>query len=146
MNTAEVQQDCSIDSIRHDGVISRIEGDRIFIRIISQSACVSCQAKSVCNVSDMREETIEVVHTNGRTYKVGEQVQLAMQKSLGTKAVFLGYILPCLIVLATLILMIGITGNEGLSGIVALAVLIPYYLILNLFKNRLKRTFNFRIV
>jgi sigma-E factor negative regulatory protein RseC len=68
-----------------------------------------------------------------------------MKRSLGARAVLLGYFLPFLIVLLALVIILYFTDNEGLSAIVAITLLIPYYLILYLLKDRLSKDFIFTI-
>ena len=43
----------SSKTIEHDGFIEEISESGIKVLILSQSACVSCQAKGACNVSDV---------------------------------------------------------------------------------------------
>ena len=145
MKTVDAQQDCMPDAIKHKGIIKKMDEKQFYVSIISQSACASCHAKGVCNVSEISEEILEIPRERQDDYKVGDQVQVAMHKSLGTQAVFLGYILPFLMVIATLIISLAITGNEGISGLFAIVILVPYYFILNLQKRKLKRKFVFRI-
>ncbi|HPE55050.1 MAG TPA: SoxR reducing system RseC family protein [Bacteroidales bacterium] len=145
MKTLETQQNCTLDEIRHQGVIRDMDEDQFYVSIINQSACVSCQVKGVCNVTEISEEIIEVPKLPGMDFKAGDKVNVSMQKSLGTRAVLLGYILPFLILLTTLITLLAITGNEGLSGIMALGILVPYYFILYAVRSQLKKTFTFKI-
>ena len=68
-----------------------------------------------------------------------------MRKSLGGVAVFLGYILPFILLMLVLLLVLLISGNEGLAGLLAIAAMIPYYWLLYIFRDKLKRTFSFSI-
>ena len=133
------------ETITHPGVVEEVEDAKVFVKILSQSACSSCHAKGMCSVAEVEEKTVEVVSAEGRNYKPGDHVTVRMEKSLGKKAVFLGYLLPFILLMATLILMISLTSNEGLSAIVSLLILGPYYLLLYLLKDRLSRQFRFRI-
>ncbi len=90
------------DYITHPGIVQSIENNRVQVMILAESACVSCKAKSVCSVSEMKEKVIDVIKEPGRDYKIGERVNVIMQKSLGPKAIFLGYLLPFLIVVSIL--------------------------------------------
>ena len=133
------------DQISHSGIIREITNSTISVSIISESACAACHAKGFCNVSDMKEKTIEVRNTGDNDHKVGECVNLVMQRSMGLKAVFYGYVLPFLIMMATLLVTMGATDNEGLSGLFALLILAPYYFSLYLLRAKLKSKFEFRI-
>ena len=145
MKTFEVDDSCGLDAIKHSGIIKKIDERFFYVSIVAQSACAACHSKGVCNVSEMNEEVVEVPRTDGMNYTVGERVQVVMRKALGTKAVILGYIFPFLLVLLTLVIALGVTGNEALSGLLALGILVPYYLVLNAARKRLRRTFVFSI-
>ena len=145
MKQIETGTGCTADDIKHDGIVTKIDDRNVYVSIVTQSACSSCHAKGACNITELKNEIIEVVKTQGKEYNPGDRVQVYMEKSLGTKAVFLGYLLPFLLVLATLIIMLSLTSNQGLAGLVSLGVLIPYYLILYAKRKVMKKTFVFKI-
>ena len=133
------------ETITHPGIVEKVEGESVFVKILSQSACSSCHAKGMCSVAEVEEKTVEVNYMSGGNYKAGDHVTVRMERSLGKKAVFLGYLLPFILLITTLILMINLTSNEGLSALASLLVLGPYYLLLYLFKEKLSKQFRFRI-
>ncbi len=137
--------DCSVDSIKHSGIIKDIDSKQYYVSIIAQSACAACHAKSVCNVTELQEEIIDIPKEETDSYKIGDRVEILMEKSLGPKAVMLGYVIPFLVLLTTLIISLNIFDSEGVAGLLSLGILIPYYLILFLVKDRLKKTFVFKI-
>jgi len=94
----------------------------------------------------MENKTIEITKTADFNYKIGDEVIVYMKKSLGQKAVFYGYLYPFLLVLISLIAMLAITSNEGLSALTALALLVPYYYIIYKLKDKLSTTFEFKIL
>jgi sigma-E factor negative regulatory protein RseC len=132
------------DIISHRGIVLSVTENKIVVSIINESACASCHAKGACSASDMKEKEIEITRFSGR-YEIGQPVILTGKTSQGYKAIFYGYILPFVLVLATLVLAVNSTQNEGLSGLLALAILIPYFLTLSLFRNKLKKSFEFEI-
>lgn len=132
-------------TIEHQGIITGIEGKTVKVSLLNVSSCSSCHAKAMCNVSDVDNKEIEVMR-NGQDYKLGEKVRLLYQKSMSFKALMLGYLFPFLLVFITLIVTLSITKNEPLSGLISLISLIPYYSVLALFRNKLKRTFTFTLV
>ncbi|OPL13467.1 MAG: hypothetical protein AVO34_06260 [Firmicutes bacterium ML8_F2] len=133
------------ENITHPGTVTAVTPDRVFVRIMAMSACSSCHAKGMCHVADMEEKVIEVKPAGGSVYAEGDHVVVSMRRSLGTRAVLLGYIIPFVVMVATLLLVLLISGNEGLAGLSAIAVLIPYYALLYAFRNRIKNTFSFSI-
>jgi sigma-E factor negative regulatory protein RseC len=68
-----------------------------------------------------------------------------MEKTMGNKAVLYAYFLPFVILLTTLIVMLSIFHNEAVAGLTSLAILIPYYFILFLQRDKIKKKFTFRI-
>ena len=133
------------EDISHPGIIEQVVDDKVFVKILSMSACSSCHAKNMCNVAKVEEKVVEVRRDPRRTLKVGEQVTLTMRKSLGTLAVMLGYVVPFLLLMAVLILVLLITDNEGAAGLAGILILIPYYWLLYIFRDKLKSTFSFMI-
>ncbi len=139
------QTDCATDSIKHNGVIRTMDKDKYYVSIVAQSACASCSVKGACNVTEIKEETVEVVKGKKDSYKIGDRVEILMEKSLGTKAVFLGYILPFIVLFITLIVGLNVFDDEGIAGLSALGILVPYYFALYYLRGRLSNTFIFRI-
>lgn len=130
--------------IDHEGTILEIQDGKISVGIVNVSACSGCHAKGACTMSDMKEKSIDVIDYSNK-FEVGEKVNLSYKESLGWLAMFLAYVLPFIIVLITLFVATAITGNELISGISALAILIPYYIVLSFFKGSFKKTFSFTI-
>jgi sigma-E factor negative regulatory protein RseC len=141
----KIHKDCDLDAIKHSGIIKEIDTEHYFVSIIAQSACAACHANSICNVSDFQHEIVEVPRKKNDQFKVGDQVEILMEKSLGPKAVLLGYFIPFLMVLSTLIISLSIIPNEGIAGLISVVVLVPYYLVLYIVRDRLKTAFRFRI-
>jgi sigma-E factor negative regulatory protein RseC len=133
------------DTITHPGIIESVNEKQVFVKILAMSACSSCHAKAMCNIAEVEEKIVEIRKEAERNFKEGQEVTVSMKKSLGGKAVFLGYILPFLLLMIVLLTVLLISENEGLAGLLAIAVLIPYYSLLYIFRDRLKRTFSFSI-
>ncbi|MDK2977845.1 MAG: hypothetical protein PWP52_559 [Bacteroidales bacterium] len=131
-------------SIEHRGRIESINGNQIKVRFIAQSACASCHAKGACSAADMQEKVVDVF-TQTNHYQVGETVNIVLRQSLGFKALWLGYVLPFLLVLLLLIILSVTTKNEVISGVGALLVLIPYYSILYYTRNKVQKQFTFTL-
>lgn len=108
------------------------------------SACSSCHAKGACSASDMDDKLIDV-ETDRDDFKVGEPVILYGQSSMGLLAVLLAFVLPFLLMLATLLLLKSYTDNEAISGSIALATMLPYYFVLSRFNNKLKSKLKFHV-
>lgn len=131
--------------IKHRGVVENISGNHIRVRITQASACAACHAKGYCSSSDSKEKIVDVVHPGG-AFTVGEEVMIYGTTSMGMQAVFLAFVLPFLILISVLFILMKTTQNdELLSAAGALAALVPYYVLIYLFRNRLKKNFTFTI-
>jgi sigma-E factor negative regulatory protein RseC len=131
-------------SIEHKGFIDRITDHSVFVKIVSESACAACHAKGACAVSDMQDKEIEVTGVAGN-FSTGEMVSLVMEQSQGFKAVLIGYFYPFLLVFSGLLLATGAGLSELSAGLLALGLLPPYYLMAYLFRNKIRKNFNFSI-
>lgn len=129
--------------IDHVGTITDLKGEKVTVSILNVSACTGCHAKSACSMSDMKEKEIDIIDYSGK-FKLGEEVKVVYQESLGWLALILAYVLPFVLVLITLFIASAFT-NELTSGLMALGILLPYYSLLYFFKDRLKKTFSFTI-
>jgi len=133
------------ESITHPGIIDQVTEESIFVKVLAKSACSTCHAKSMCNISEIEEKVIEVKKDPRRELSEGQEVTVTMRKSQGGKAVLLGYILPFFLMIGVLLLVLFLSGNEGLAGLSAIFVLVPYYWLLYIYRDKLKRTFSFSI-
>ena len=133
------------NSIEHLGVIKEITPKTIKVSLLNVSGCATCHTKATCSVSDVDNKIIDIINP-GNTYKKGERVKIAFEKSLGPLALMLGYLIPFFVFIAALTISWTITNNEVFSGLVSLGSIGIYYLFLTLFRKKLKSTFTFRIL
>ena len=131
-------------TIHHIGFIESVTDRFERIRINSMSACASCHAKGACTAAD-QEEKIMTIPTDGRSFRKGEQVKVSIAKKTGLRAVAYGYVYPFLVLMAILVTLTALGKTELQAGIWSLASLVPYYLLIYLFRNRISRTFTFKM-
>ncbi len=132
--------------VTHSGMVQNISDGRALVSIIAKSACISCQIKGSCSLSDVEEKIIEVdLYEDDKDIKVGAQVTVEMKESLGTWAVLLGYVFPFLLVFISLVIFTFIGLDEGLAGLFSVLVLAPYYIIMYLSSRFLRKRFTYRI-
>jgi sigma-E factor negative regulatory protein RseC len=131
--------------ISHEGVIASMSQDRVTISIGSDAACATCHARGACNLSVGQEEKLLHIPVQDANFSVGEKVMVNLDRSLGFRALLLGYVIPFLLVLLVLLSMTIAGSHEWVAGLASLAVLIPYYIGLKLMKRRVDRQFFFSI-
>ncbi len=76
-------------------------------------------------------------------FRIGEKVRVILAQSLGFRALFLGYVLPFLLVLTVLLVLTAAGSDELVAGLASLAVLAPYYVGLKLMRGKVDRQFSF---
>ena len=134
------------DLITHSGIITRHQAGTIYVSIVAESACAACHAKGVCGMSEMQEKVVEINDAGHTELAVGTPVTVAMKRTTGLKAVLYGYFLPFVLLLTTLFVAMGYFHNEGKAGLLALAILLPYYLVLYMLRDKMKTRFEFSIL
>ena len=133
------------DIIKHRGIVEKVEGSHVVVRIVQTSACVACSAKGLCNASESKEKQIDVYEVNA-SYRIGEEVVLCGTTSMGMRAVFLAFGIPMLLLLVALFVTMRVTDGDALvSSLVALFAVVPYYLVIYFMKDKLNKTFSFTI-
>ena len=134
----------SSELIWHDGKVIEASGDSVKVVIESSSACSLCHNKKECPVSEIEHKVVEIKNV-AQDFSLGDEVLVYFEKSVGFRALLLGYLIPFSILFVVLMLSFGLTGNELLSGIFAVSTLIPYYFGVYLFRNKIKKSFAFKI-
>ena len=133
------------DIIKHRGIVEKVDGAHITVRIVQTSACAACSAKGLCNASESKEKQIDVYEVNP-SYQIGEEVVLCGTTSMGMRAVLLAFGVPLLIVMIALGVSMKMTDDNALfSSFIALLSVIPYYIVIYASKEKLNRTFSFTI-
>lgn len=131
------------DFIEHDGKVIERTDNYVKVMIINASACASCHAKGACTMSDKKEKIIDIY--GNYNVSAGDNVVVEMRKELGFPALMIGYVIPLIIVVLSLITMIALSVPEALSGLISLLLLIPYYIILHFCKSQIDKRFTFTI-
>lgn len=133
------------EKIKHTGTIERIDGDCVQVRIFQPSACSSCKVAGYCNASESKEKLIDVICPDASPYAVGQQVTVSTAAATGFRAVGLGFGVPLVLLVTAIVGVTLATGNEAVAALAGLASLLPYYILLYLFRNRIKEKISFKI-
>ena len=126
-----------INHITHKGVVSHIDGRKVTVRFVQQSACAACSAKMLCTSGESKQRSI-VADSYGQHFEVGEEVTVEVTSQLAWTAMFFAFGLPALVALIVVFPAIGWLG-EILAPVAALGALVLYYTILYGFRKKLDR-------
>ena len=133
------------NKIKHSGVVENIVGDCVSVRIVQTSACAACKVASHCNASESKEKLVDVRCANSAAYKKGQQVVVTASTEVAARALLLGFGLPFVVLVSVLFIVLQVSGNEALAALSGLAALLPYYVALYLFRNRIREQLSFAI-
>ena len=133
------------ETISHEGVVTKITDDELEIKILAQSACAACHAKSACGMGEQAEKILTVPRPKGKDFAIGQKVNVRMAIGQGNKAAVLAYLIPILLLLAVLFACLGLGVNEGLSALISIVALVPYYIVLYLRRDKLRKQFEYTI-
>ena len=131
--------------ISHSGVVERIEGDCIKVRIVQTSACAACKVASHCNAAESKVKIVDVFGCDTTNYSTGQEVTVWASRDVANRALLLGFGVPFLLLVCVLLIALRLTANEGLAALCVLGSLVPYYFVLWLLRDRIQRGISFQI-
>ena len=133
------------NKISHSGIVDSIVGDCVKVRILQTSACAACKVASHCNAAESKVKIVDIVCANSAEYSEGQQVVVSASSDVARRALLLGFGLPFLVLVTVLLLVLRLSGSEGLAALSALASLVPYYLLIWLLRRRIQQHISFQI-
>ncbi len=133
------------EEINHKGKIVSITPQVTTVSILQHSACGECHAAGLCGMADLAEKTVEVPTDPYSFHSVGDEVEVVLKASMGMKAVWLSYAIPLVILLGVVVGLLQSGVGEVAAGLSGLAAIGLYYLLLYLFRDKLKNEYIFTI-
>lgn len=136
------------ERIEHEGRVIAVDKDYISVEIVDKSACAACHAKAVCGASDEAVKVVEIaqdINTLAEDYKVGEAVNVVMHSAMGTKAVWIAYVVPLILLMASILVFSLCGAGEVLMGLGSLGVVALWYVGVFLMRNKISKIFIFSI-
>lgn len=133
------------NKIKHAGIVDGVEGECVRVRILQSSACSACKVAAHCNASETKEKIIDVMDADASHYQKGDQVMVVADTAVGFRASLYGYLLPLVLMVVTLVAVLAASHSEGLAAVSALGILVPYYVLLFLMRNKLRNRLSFTL-
>ncbi|MCF0173927.1 MAG: SoxR reducing system RseC family protein [Bacteroidales bacterium] len=135
-------------TVSHVAKVVEITPELTTVVFIQHSACSECKAQSLCSVAEDKEKIISIPSDPYNIYEVGEEVEVVMSQTMGTKAVWLCYLMPLLVFMVALFTFSKLPfwhPSELVVGLLSLACIGVYYFILFLLRERLSKEFVFSL-
>jgi len=135
----------SENEISHKGVIREIGPADTIVEIVSASACGACHAAGLCTMAEAVKKDVVVPTDASEHYRVGEEVEVVLRKSMGMKAVWISYVIPLAILLVLVVSLSYTSLHELVIAAIGLGGMAIYYFIVWLFRDRLSSEYVFTI-
>ena len=133
------------NKIKHAGGVDAVEEGCVRVRILQSSACSACKVAAHCNASETKEKLIEVMDAHASCFQKGDHVMVVADTAVGFRASLYGYLLPLILMVVTLVRVLNFSHSEGLAALSALGILVPYYALLFLLRNKLRNRLSFSL-
>lgn len=141
------RETCLKARIKHSGIVEDItSGGCVRVRITQQAACIGCKIAGHCSTSERKDKIIDVYGAGkGHSYTVGQEVTVSVAERTGLEAVTVAFTLPFLLLIVTVFVVMLLTGDEAVSALLGIGILVPYYAVVYLLRSRLTRRLSFAI-
>lgn len=130
--------------VKHDGVVSKISNHNITVALKGSVHCEACNAIAVCGASESNSKEIEVEDVS-QALRLNESVEVILNENVGLKAVFWAYVFPFILLMTTL-LVSSLYYKEWVAGLLAFAILVPYYGMLYVLRGTFKKEFKISLI
>lgn len=131
--------------ISHIGRIQEVGADYVKVEILSKSACSACHAAGICGASETSRKIVDVRVSDPAGYAVGQEVDVCLKTSMGMKAVVLSYVVPLIVLLILSVSLSRTNLGELYAGMIGLAGVAVYYLVLYQMRDRIAADYVFYI-
>lgn len=134
------------NKIKHAGIVESVKNGCMKVRIMQTSACSGCKISAHCSASDTKEKLVEIYDKVSISQHVaGDSVVVVASYQTAFQAVLVGFVYPFIVLVATLVVILQVSGDEVLAALSSLGILIPYYFIVFLMREKLRQKFTFTL-
>ena len=131
-------------SIKHSGTIVSVEKGTVRVRITQASACGTCQIAQHCTASEKQEKIVEI-KTPARALTPGDEVVVSISGEAARDAILFSFGIPLALLTTMLIVAKWYSGSDGVAALTAICSLIPYYIIIGIYRKRIENRVRFTI-
>ncbi len=125
--------------------VSNIKKNTITVTFIRPEACSGCAAQLICNQINGTQNSLEFEIKDTTKYHIGQQVNLELEKSSVIFSMMAAFGIPLIIILTVLFGILASGGSENLASMAVLASLIFYYLLLYVFRRRIRKKIKIKL-
>lgn len=120
-----------LKTLKQNAKIVAVNGDTITCTIVCAEACAGCAANALCGAGN-EQKTITLVDIS-RCRNVGDDIEIEVSTKTGLRAIAMAYLIPVVLIIATLLITQSIAISELWQGLITLGVVVIYYIIIKIF-------------
>ncbi len=135
----------TVDEIVHRALVTDVGGGYARVRISDQAECQGCAAASLCGIGGKGSEKLDVRVPAGIHVRPGDRVEITGTERLHQKAIRLLTVYPTLAIIAVMVGIYLLTGNELAAALSAVGVMVAMCVILYLCRRRIAHEFVFTL-
>lgn len=134
-------------SIRHEGVVVSVDNtlNTVSVRTGNTAECGSCPAASMCVKISPDDNILNISTTEASAFVPGDKVIISGSEQMHHKAVMLGTIIPCILLIAAMGGVYAICRNQAISALSGLGCMMLFFIVLYCMRNKVRHEFCFRI-
>jgi positive regulator of sigma E activity len=132
-----------MSGIVHKGIIRKREDGSTHVELVDAVNCEACSVKGSCQMGESRDNVFEVDRDQD-AYRDGESVEVELSSQMAFGALFWAYIFPFIVLFAALVILTNFV-SEGMAGLISLAFLAMYYLMVYWNKSYFDKKFQLKI-
>lgn len=132
-----------IESIEHDGIVETIDptAGTITVRISDLSDCGSCPATKLCKAAGADTNIVTIPTPDVSKFNKDDEVVVEGTEKMHHTAVMLATVIPCIVLVAVMVLVYLITFNQLAAALSGLGCTFLFYLLLYLCRNKIAHEF-----
>lgn len=133
--------------IEHRALVTAVdpEANTVTVRIENPDECGDCPAVKVCEKDGRQSNEVVITTENASHYHKDDYVTVRGTARMHRKAVMYATVYPCIILVATMVGIYLLTMNQLAAALSGIGLMLVFYLILWLCRDRIAHEFVFTI-
>lgn len=138
----------TFDFIDHNGIIEKTDSHKksVTVRIERGSDCGSCPAAKICSPDGKNNNILNVSTPDADKFTAGEKVIVRGTERMHRRAIILAAVIPSLLLVTSMTGIYIISRSQPLAALSGLAMMLIFFIVLYLLRNRLSHEFKFFII
>lgn len=125
------------EEVEHMATVTRLHSGSISVELLPGQNCQGCGIAALCRPKGEKKMVLNLKVDGSSTFSVGERVRLVANERSTWRAIWVGLVLPCILMCAAVTGSLAAGIDQTLSAWGGVAVIAIYYVILYIFRKRL---------